>query len=489
MFARSTVTLNIESDEIRYLVVRGKRILTWGSIPLPPGLIRHGSIVDSSGLSSAINTLYAEKELPRNGVIASMTGLRCALRILSLPKVKASLLDEAIRYEAEREMPVALEELYLSRQLLNAKGAEQRFFVLGVPRDLLDTGVRTLELAGVRPEVINLKPLALARAVNRKNAVIIDLENDSFDLVVVAGRIPTIMRTVTSASAGIILEDRIPQLRDELARTIDYYNASNPGNSLDPETPIILTGLLADDPAALDLIRGATNSPIETLTPPGSFPPDFPLGKYAVNIGLARRRFRSKSGKGAVSGPPPSVNPNVLVRRHQRQQISPTSVLYPMAAVGLAALLFFVYQWKADIGAEITDINSELVTVNLQIDDMRDMAIKTTAATRDAEQQADRLIEERDSYLGALATSNLSESFNPALEVIPEGVQITSINQTADQIILDGDAQLHAQVAAYVLALERTGVFNNVYVEPMQGVSDGNSVTFTIIGDIAGDQQ
>ena len=40
MFPRNVVTLNIEAQDVRFLVTRGKQVLDWGSIPLAAGLVK-----------------------------------------------------------------------------------------------------------------------------------------------------------------------------------------------------------------------------------------------------------------------------------------------------------------------------------------------------------------------------------------------------------------------------------------------------------------
>ena len=490
MFSKSIVTLNIESNEVRYLVARGKRILHWGGIPLAPGLVKRGFVADPAQVSLAIDALFREKKLPRRGVVASLTGLRSALRIFSLPRIKSNLLDEAIQHEAEREMPVPLEELYLTRQPLGRNGHEQRFYVLGVPRDLLDAEVRTLAQAGIRAEIINLKPLALARAVNREQALIIDLEPETFDLVLVGGGIPLIMRTVISRGEGMILEDRIPQLADELTRTVQFYNSSHPEHPLDSTTPAFLTGLLANDDTARDLVKAAIDNPIEMLASPFECPPDLPLAQYAVNIGLALRQASSKETARPGTAHLPIVNPNVLPQRDGPQSISPTSILYPLVVMGLVAFSFFVYQWTIGSEAKISDIQDELISVNRQIDEMREVVIRKAATIADTEAEVDRLEEEHGSILAALATSNLSDSLQLVLDALPQGVRLTSITETEDQINLDGDADNRSSVADYVIALEQTGVFSEVYAASL----GGNEITPTfeiecIVSDSAIAQQ
>ncbi|GAI57774.1 unnamed protein product, partial [marine sediment metagenome] len=83
------------------------------------------------------------------------------------------------------------------------------FFVLGVPRNLIDAVVQTLAEAGVKTYLIDLKPLALARAASRENALIVALEPGCFDIVLVADGIPAIMHTITPRGEGASIEDNI----------------------------------------------------------------------------------------------------------------------------------------------------------------------------------------------------------------------------------------------------------------------------------------
>ncbi len=129
----SIVTLNIEATSARVLVTDGRRVTHWGSVPLPPGLVKDGLIVAPAQVGSLIESLLVDRRLSRKRVIVSVPGMRSVPRILTLPKLKPSLLRDAIRYEAEREMPVPLEELNLFWKSLGGDGSVRQFFVVGVP--------------------------------------------------------------------------------------------------------------------------------------------------------------------------------------------------------------------------------------------------------------------------------------------------------------------------------------------------------------------
>ncbi len=62
---RSTVTLNIEATSARVLVADGRRVTHWGSVPLPPGLVKDGLIVAPAQVGSLIESLLVDRKLSR----------------------------------------------------------------------------------------------------------------------------------------------------------------------------------------------------------------------------------------------------------------------------------------------------------------------------------------------------------------------------------------------------------------------------------------
>ena len=184
------VTLNISATNIRLLSVKGRQVKKWGNAPLAPRLVRDGLILQPKAVGATIDALFKSTKIPKKRAITSLTGLSFTYRFLSLPRMKPALLKEAIPRGARKEIPLPLEELYLSWQAIGGGHDELDFSVVGVPRNLIDAVVQTLAEAGVKPYIMDLKPLALARAASRGDALIVALEPDCFDIVLVANGMP-----------------------------------------------------------------------------------------------------------------------------------------------------------------------------------------------------------------------------------------------------------------------------------------------------------
>lgn len=290
LFSRPVTTLHIEGSSLRLLVVKDKQIIEWGIEPLEPGLVRDGVVTDQEAIAARIKSLFAARNIGKGNLVASLTGQRCVPRIIDFPQIDLRLLKEAVTREMKREMPVPLEEMHLSWQLIGGEDGHLRVFVLGVPRDVLDPQVEAIRLAGARPQSMDVKPLALVRAVGRSEALIADLEPESLDIIVVRGGIPATIRTVSLQREIDTTEDKARRLGEELARAVKFYNDTHPEEPLQTSTPVYLTGSLAEAVASASVVEASVGHPVEPLAPPLQCPADLPVATFMVNIGLALKK-------------------------------------------------------------------------------------------------------------------------------------------------------------------------------------------------------
>ena len=290
--SQETVTVSVEERSLRLLTVKGGRVQKWGHVPLEPGLVENGLIRDPGQVGLALGALFEEQEASRREVITSLTviGLGSTSTILDLSKMKPSQLEGAIGREAKRVMPVPVEELYLSHQIIGERGDMQQVYVLGAPRDLVDAHVSAFQMAGIRLKAMDLKPFALVRAVNQRNAVIADLENESFHVIVVRDAIPNVMRGAVLHNEGLDLQQKARRLVEEVIRTIDFYNHSHPDRPLEPSVPVFLTGELIAVPSVNKTIQAEMVYTVEMPRPPIAYTEALPLSQFMVNIGLALKK-------------------------------------------------------------------------------------------------------------------------------------------------------------------------------------------------------
>jgi type IV pilus assembly protein PilM len=485
------VTLNIGSNSIRLLAIKGKRVRTWGEVPLEPGLVQDGFILHSNAVAAAINGLFESlKVSSRNQVIISLSGMSFTYRTLNLPTTPQSIREEAILRGAKKEIPVPIENLYLTWQRVGEIDGELIYFIIGVPRNIVDSLVQTLTEAGVKPYMMDVRGLALARTVNRADAILLSLEPDYFDIVVVANGRPATMHTAIPRGEGANIEDNAMRAVDELTKTIGFYNSSHPDEPLQPDTPLILTGELSTDPTAGKLIEAETGYPVEPILPPFVLPPDFPLDLYTNNIGLALKRIRQKPvARDGVAGYH-DIDINLMPEKYRAEsnRAAFRRLFVPAMLVIAAGLTFPAYQVfditraeTARLGSQAVIISDELYRVRTQADEAAatEEVITQLSANLEALQQQHQLL---------ARTGGTADNLEMVMGAIAETGYITAIDIEGDEIITRGQTDSIAAVISFVTALEELEYYSEVRIADVDvdDTSDpsedtGYNVAFTVV--------
>ena len=465
------VSLNISSQNIKILSTKGKRVITWASTDLSDGTVRDGLIMQPQAVAEAINSLFKSTGIPKRNVISSIAGLSFTYRIISLPRMKPSLLEEAIMRAAKKEISLPLDELYVSWQPIGGKGEEQEFFIIGVPRNQVDAVVQTLKIADIEPYLMDLRPLALARTANRSDAIVVNMEPDCFDIVFIAKGLPTVLHTITPRSKGASLEDNIHRLTDELTKTAAFYQSNHPEIQMNGNLPLLLTGELSAEVAVDGLLQSEIEYPIERLVPPIEYPDSLPITSYATNIGLAIKRTPLKPTKRGEITDFSDINLNILEGKYRKPKAKPIAirqlVLYALlvAAVGL---LYPLYQANSTVATENKVLEAELISASRELN----LATLINMETIMTEDTISEIIADTE----ALELANLSilgsrGIFNTRLQqvtgAIPLNTSFTSIEIEKDVITISGETDSVFTVIEYATALEAEGIFTNVRISEL----------------------
>jgi type IV pilus assembly protein PilM len=287
MSRRISITLDFDGRDVRLLVVKGRQVRTWATLTVPRELMHQGLINEPREMAKILARFMAKQDVGRSKVITSVTGYRSVTRIFRLPDVKPNLLDETVRRKAKQEMPLPIDETYLSWELVNAENNHMRVFALAVPRIIIDRQVETLKLARLRPRVMDLRPLSLARCIYQENSIIINLEEQNLGVIVVEGGMPIIIRNVPRAGDQQDVRKIVERLPRELLRTIQFYNDNYREEALDPKSTVFATGAAFSNPEIANHVASNISHKLTWPKPPLTYPPDFPITTYSANVGLA----------------------------------------------------------------------------------------------------------------------------------------------------------------------------------------------------------
>ena len=246
--AKKTVSIYINDTSIRLMVTRGKRITKLAAVPLDVSLSDIDTKEKEAQLTDRIKTLFKSNKVRARKIILGLSGLHCLTRPLVLPELPRAMLKEAITREAKRVLPVPLEQLYISWQILAVSGGKIHVFMVAIPRQIADIVMRVFRQAGCKPYLMDIKPLALARLSREATALIVDVQSKEFDIVIMVDGIPQPVRTVAFPREALSLPEKLAIVKDDVERTIQFYNANNGDSRIQPDTTMYVSGELADAP-------------------------------------------------------------------------------------------------------------------------------------------------------------------------------------------------------------------------------------------------
>lgn len=194
LFQKTAFGLDISDTSIEVIQFQGSgksmKLLAVGRMILAPGLIEDGKILDEQKMAGAIRDLLAKtqpQKVSTNLVVASLPESKIFTHLFKLPaSIPEQQLSEALRYEAEGVIPVPASELVFdykairstdSRIVADKKRGVQDVLHVAVFKDIAQSYVRTLRLAGLEPVAFDAESLSIARslikAYNKDEAVLI----------------------------------------------------------------------------------------------------------------------------------------------------------------------------------------------------------------------------------------------------------------------------------------------------------------------------
>ncbi len=391
IMAKKIITLFIRDNAVNLLVVEGKQITKWASLELEPGLVRQGLVVDEARTAAKVKELFDREKVKTKKVIFGLSGVNSVYRIITLPQLPPAMIPEAVKREAKRVLPVLLEEFYLSYQILAAPRGETHIFLAAFPRNVTDALVRTVRRAGIEPYIMDLSPLALCRIPNEPRAIVVNARLDHLDVMVIADRLPQVIRRLSVPTEAESLSERLPTIAEELNRTVAFYNSSHQEKPLDSTVPVFICGELAEAPETWESLVGGLGYSVSPLTSPLESPDGFSPNEFMVNIGLALKQLLPEKKEANSS----LVNFNALPEAYRPKGIALLNILLPVGVVvgiGLLIIMVVLIQVSAAdtavLRAELAPIESRVVQTRAEIAALMAQIEATEAQIKPAEDAA-----------------------------------------------------------------------------------------------------
>lgn len=468
--AKKIVALYVDDTSIRLLVIQGKRIRKWADVPLEPGLVKSAVVIKEAEVAGQIKQLLKAQKVRVKKVIVGLSGLHCLSRPITFPQLPRAMLAEAVMREAKRVLPVPVEQLYISWQTIPAPEGKTQVYLIAIPRKTADAMVKMLHRARLKPYLMDLKPLALARVVKEATAIIVNIEPTELDIAIMADGIPQPIRTVPLPSKALSWQEKLPMIRDEIDRTVKFYNSNYKDKPLDQSTPMFVSGGLAGESEIAQSLSDGLGYPVLPLSSSLECPEQLDSSRYMVNIGLALKELWSARQAGASV-----VNLNVLPVVYQPKPISWVKVIaVPIiiaAVAGIVPLLTLVQSGYANVTSirdQLDMTNQLLIEKQLERQELRNSIAELEEKVAEAEASRDNFTTALDSL--DRQGSGVDDNLHIATSALPDTISLASISHAESILTISGTSPSEVEVLQYAQSLDDSGRFTEVLIASMRKV-------------------
>jgi len=222
-------------------------------------------------------------------VIGAVPGYQTTVQLMELPNARSLDPSVVIPREAHRTMGISPETSVLTWQRLPGTLDVNQWLVLSATTRSMSTMSAITQAAGIRLEAMELRPFALARAINQPDAICAWTTYDGCDALVIRDWIP-VAHQAAYWGPGSELEatDLINRVTEVVESTVTSYTTQNPDTLITDDVPVYVSGSPAvNEPGIARRVASNMRRTAGELESPLTLPPDFPIHDMIVNTGLA----------------------------------------------------------------------------------------------------------------------------------------------------------------------------------------------------------
>jgi type IV pilus assembly protein PilM len=193
----------------------GIQITGLGIENTPPGAIQGGIVADPKALGAAVRTLLSRSGVGAKRTVSAAAGAASVVvRVIEVPRMTPSELAETMKWEVERHIPFAANDVEMSYQPIvdpampdDPNNPNMEVLLAVAQRDMVGTHIETLQAAGLNPVAIDVEPLATGRSLVNlspqglatKNVVIVNIGAVNTDVGVFKNGLLRFPRTIPLA--------------------------------------------------------------------------------------------------------------------------------------------------------------------------------------------------------------------------------------------------------------------------------------------------
>jgi hypothetical protein len=185
---RPICAVDFTTNSINILLQRRPDRIEATEAALPAEAIEDGKILQPVAVQLFLTRMLKELGVDKPEIRICLSDSACVSRFLDYPQMPMKDLEQSLRFEAGRELPVSPRNAYLGWQVLDEQAARRRVLLVAAWRDVVEGYLSAAQGLG-KVTVLEPRALALARAVGLPDSTVVEWADDRLQVTQVQDRL------------------------------------------------------------------------------------------------------------------------------------------------------------------------------------------------------------------------------------------------------------------------------------------------------------
>jgi type IV pilus assembly protein PilM len=210
--------LDIGTNSIRLVQLSGGpsrfNLVAFGSAAIPSGLAQSDSKLDRQNLAKIITELIKSSQITTKNVVSAIPGTSVFNAVVKLPPMSQAELEKAIRYQAEQNIPLKLDEVKYDWQVIRQDPAtkEMTVMIIAAAKTKVEQMMELFSYAGLDVLALETATVAMARSLTTPTedlVMTLDIGSTTTEIAIVEGGI--LSQTRSFPLAGFAMTRAVSQ--------------------------------------------------------------------------------------------------------------------------------------------------------------------------------------------------------------------------------------------------------------------------------------
>lgn len=169
------VCLEISPECVAGVEIGGGTVNRWFTRELQPGTIAGGAPTDPVRLATQIRAALNAAGIRSRRARLAVSDMALVTRVVAMPRMPKRDLKRAVKYAAERDIPIPAGQSVWSWTAIPANGHGPKVRLIAGWRDVIEQLKEAAVSAGLEPEAIEPRSAALARCLRVDRALVLEV--------------------------------------------------------------------------------------------------------------------------------------------------------------------------------------------------------------------------------------------------------------------------------------------------------------------------